>query len=109
MIENDFMSNVSLSDLFFSKGDDKPYPRIRIKTMSGTLPVEVVVEGVTICECSDLITGFALMLATYYVINISYPPELKSTLFFYQTAFLDIADKSAKDDKVSGLFTKLLT
>ena len=77
--------------------------------MLETMPVEVIVEGETFCECSDIVSGVALMLAAYYVINIAYPKELKSTLFFYQKAFLGIADSSAKDDKVSRLFTALLT
>ena len=98
-----------LSDFIYTDGENSSYPKIRIKSYTDTLPVEVIVEGVTFCECSDIISGIALMLCAYYVINIAYPKELKSTLFFYQKAFLNIADSSAKDAKVAKLLTVLLS
>ena len=58
--------------------------------MEDFIPVEIVVESIVVCERSDIISGFAIMMAAYYVVNIAYPKELKSTLFFYQKAFLDV-------------------
>ena len=64
------------------------HSRLRSSTLTTLLFVEV--PGTT---------GFAVMMASYYEVNIAY---LKSTLFFYQKAFLGITENSGKDDKVSS-------
>ena len=98
-----------VADMFLTEDEISSYPKLKIKSMSDTIPVEVIVEGVSFCECSDLVTGIAIMMAAYYIVNIAYPPKLKSTLFFYQKAILGIADSSANDGKVARLLTTLLT
>ena len=67
----------------------------------------LLVEGVQVCTCGNLVTAFALMFATYYIYNLSYPDAIQSTITFFQTSFLKIEDIFKKDYKVSRLMTTL--
>ena len=69
----------------------------------------LLVEGVQVCTCGDLVTAFALVFAAYYIYNLSYPDAIQSTMTFFQTAFLKIEDSVKKDYKVSRLMTTLLS
>ena len=42
-----------LSLMFHEEGNQNSYPQLRIMRLSDTIPVEVVVEGVTFCRSSD--------------------------------------------------------
>ena len=42
---------------------------------------------------------FALMFATYYNYNLSYPDALESTMAFFQRGFIKIEDGIKKDYK----------
>ena len=100
----------ALDDMMYKDGESNSYPQIRIhKDMSDTIPADIIVEGEVVCLCGDLLTGFALMLAMYYVFNIAYPDELKSTLLFLQKGFTGIVDDTTKNVKVSKLFSTLLS
>ena len=57
----------------------------------------LLVEGVQVCTCGNLMTAFVLMFATYYIYNLSYPDAMQSTMNFFQTAFLKIEDSVKKD------------
>ena len=69
----------------------------------------LLVEGVQVCTCGDLVTAFALMFVTYYIYNLSYPDAIQSTMTFFRTAFLKIEESVKKDHKVSRLMTTLLS
>ena len=57
----------------------------------------LLVEGVQVCTCGNLMTAFVLMFATYYIYNMSYPDAMQSTMKFFQTAFLKTEDSVKKD------------
>ena len=67
----------------------------------------LLVEGVRVCTCGDLVTALVLMFATYYIYKLSCPDDIQSTMTFFQTAFLKIEDSVKKDYKVSKLMTTL--
>ena len=70
----------------------------------------LLVEGVQVCTCGGLATtAIALMFATYYIYNLSYPDAIQSTMTLFQTAFLKIEDSVKKDYKVSRLRKTLLS
>ena len=73
------------------------------------MQLSLLVEGVQACTCGDLVTAFALMFATYYIYNLSYPHTIQSTMTFLQTAFLRIEDSVKKECKVSRSITTLLS
>ena len=89
------------------------YPRILIDCEEDPFEDDVqfslLVEDVQVCTCGDLVTAFALMFATYYIFNLSYPDAIQSTMTFFQTTFLKIEDGVKKDYKVSRLMTTLLS
>ena len=89
------------------------YPRIltdcKEDPFEGVVQFSLLVEGVQVCTCSDLVMAFALMFATYYNYNMSYPDALESTMTFFRRAFIKIEDGIKKDYKVSGLMTTLLS
>ena len=68
----------------------------------------LLVEGVQVCTCGDLVTAFALVFAAYYIYNLYYPDAIQSTMTFFQTSSLKIEDSVKKDYKVSRLMTTLL-
>ena len=45
----------------------------------------LLVEGVQVCTCGDLVMAFALMFAIYYIYNLSYHDAIQSTTTFFQT------------------------
>ena len=63
----------------------------------------LLVEDVQVCTCGDLVMAFALMCTTYHIYNLSYLKVIQSTITFYQTTFLKIADGLKNDDKVPRL------
>ena len=87
------------------------YPRILIDCVEDpfedVMKFSLLVEGVQSCTCGDLVAAFALMFATYYIYNLSYPDAIQSTITFFQTSFLKIEDIFKKDYKVSRLMTTL--
>ena len=87
------------------------YPRILIDCVEDpfedVMKFSLLVEGVQNCTCGDLVAAFALMFATYYIYNLSYPDAIQSTITFFQTSFLKIEDIFKKDYKVSRLMTTL--
>ena len=89
------------------------YPRILIDCkedpFEDDLQFSLLVEGVQVCTCGDLVPAFALMFATYYIYNLSYPDAIQGTMTFFQTTFLKIQDGVKKDYKVSRLMTTLLS
>ena len=82
------------------------YPQIRVRYEDEEEMYEIVVEGLAICECGDLVTGFGLMMAAYYIFNLAYPKVLTGVLTFYQKVFLGMTDNT-KNAKVSALICKL--
>ena len=52
----------------------------------------LLVEGVQVCTCGNLVTAFVLMFATYYIYNLSYPGAINSTMTFVQTSFRKLED-----------------
>ena len=89
------------------------YPRILIDCEEDPFEDDVqfslLVEDVQNCTCGDLVTAFALMFATYYIYNLSYPDAIQSTINFFQTSFPKIEDILKKDYKVSRLMATLLS
>ena len=79
------------------------YPRILIDCKEDPFEDDVqfrlLVEAVHVCTCGDLVTIFALMFATYYIYNLSYPNAIQSTMTFFQTAFLKIEDSVKRTTK----------
>ena len=77
------------------------YPRILIDCKKDPFEDDVqfslLVAGVQVCTCSDLVTAFSLMFATYHIYNLSYPDAIQSTKTFFQTTFLKIEDGVKKD------------
>ena len=71
--------------------------------------LSLLVAGVQVCTCGDLVTAFALMFATYYIYNLFYPDAIQSTMTFFQTSFLKIEDTVKKDYKVSTTMPTLLS
>ena len=69
----------------------------------------LLVEGVQVCTCGDLVMAFSLMFAIYYIYNLSYHDAVQSTMTFFQTWFHKIEDSVKKDYKVSRLITTLLS
>ena len=78
------------------------YPRIltdcKEDPFEGVVQFSLLVEGVQVCTC-DLVMTFALMFATYYNYNLSYPDALESTMAFFQRGFIKIEDGIKKDYK----------
>ena len=100
----------ALDDMMYKDGESNSYPQIRVhEDMSDTIPADIIVEGEVVCSCGHLLTGFALMLAMYYVFNIANPDKLNSTLLFLQKGFIGIVDDTTKNVKVSKLFSTLLS
>ena len=89
------------------------YPRILTDCEEDPFEDDVqfslLVEGVQVCTCGGLATAIALMFATYYIYNLSYPDAIQSTMTLFQTAFLKIEDSVKKDYKVSRLRKTLLS
>ena len=61
----------------------------------------LLVEGVQVCTCGDLVTAFALMFATYYIYNLSYPDaieyyDLLSNSFFQNSTWCKKGIQSVK-------------
>ena len=52
----------------------------------------LLVEGVQVCTCGNLVTAFVLMFATYYIYNLSYPGAINSTMTFVQKSFRKLED-----------------
>ena len=79
------------------------YPRIltdcKEDPFEGVVQFSLLVEGVQVCTCGDLVMTFALMFATYYNYNLSYPDALESTMAFFQRGFIKIEDGIKKDYK----------
>ena len=69
----------------------------------------LLVKGVQVCTCGDVVTAFALMFATYYIYNLFYSDEMQSFMTFFQTAFPKIEDSVKKDYKVWRLMTTSLS
>ena len=69
----------------------------------------LLVEGVQVCTCGDLVTAFALVFAAYYIYNLSYPDAIQSTMTFFQTAFLKTEDGVKNEGKVSRLMKTFLS
>ena len=99
--------------LLYDERTHSSYPRILTDCEEDPFEDDVqfslLVEGVQICTCGDLVTAFALMFATYYIYNLSYPDEIQSTMTFFQKTFLKIEYGVRKDYKVSRLMTTLLS
>ena len=96
-----------LEDFFENENENETaaYPRIRVINEED-LFLEIVLEGLVICRCGDYTTEFALWMAVYYSFNLAYPNKLRSSLTFFQKAFLGLND-ATKDSKVSSLICKL--
>ena len=47
----------------------------------------VIIEGVQVCTCGNVVAAFRAMLPSYYVFNLAYPKDLVNTLMFYHRVF----------------------
>ena len=97
----------------YDKYTHSSYPRILIDCeeypFEDDVQFSLLVEGVQVCTCGDLVTAFGLMFTTYYIYILSYSDAIQSTMTFFQTTFLKTEDGVKKDCKVSRLMTTLLS
>ena len=70
------------------------YPQIRVLEGDDGEDEQyaVVIEGLRVCTCGDVVAAFGAMVASYYVFNLAYPKDLTNTLMFYQRVFLGLTD-----------------
>ena len=82
------------------------YPQVLIdckeRPFEGNAQFSLLMEGFQVCTYGDLVTAFALMFATCYIYNLSYPDAIQSTMVFYQTTFLKIGDGVKRTTKCQG-------
>ena len=61
---------------------------------------EIKVEQFTTGTAKDLVKSMALLISSFYVLNVEYPSKIENTLTFIQKVFLNINDRSKTSDKV---------
>ena len=70
------------------------YPCVVVKTghhgnvLNPTNDITVLVDNQELCSCPDIFTAVILMLAAYYVFDITYPNSLENTLKFMESKVL---------------------
>ena len=69
--------------------------------------LQILADGVTICETNNLMKAARLLLATFYIFNIAYPKIIMATLTFFQKVFLNLQDEARRLPKVISLTSKL--
>ena len=94
-----------LDNFLWTVGSPNGHPVIN---RSGDEMYEIIIEGVVVCRCGDIVTAFGLIMAAYYIFNLEYPAKIENTLTFYQRIFLGVID-SSKNARVSALTCKLLS
>ena len=96
-----------VNTLYLLEDDDSSsYPKFK-STTNGDRAVHTFIEGVPVLKARDVTKAIQGMLGCYYVFNLEYPEELKSTLSFFQHALLGINDGLKKDAKVTKFLNKL--
>ena len=68
---------------------------------------DVIVEGAVVGSARELIKATLLLMASYYVFNISYPKETKKFLTFLQKAVLGMHTHAEKISSVIKLIALL--
>ena len=91
------------TSLFFKAGEQSPYPKIVCAGLEFRGDYQIVMEGELLCQCKELTDAIALLFASFYLFNISFPKGLSSTLKFITRYFFNIADTTISDAKVARL------
>lgn len=69
---------------------------------------EVFVDGMSICENLETVfDAFIVLMAVYYIFNISYPKDLSKTLTFVQKVFLNMQDGAKPPAQVLKVLKQL--
>ena len=68
---------------------------------------DVLVEGEKIANSKVFLRAFSVMLAAHYVFNVTYAPNIASTMMLLQKLILGLNDGMKPPSKVLHLMTKL--
>ena len=86
----------SLKMFLYDEHTHGSYPQMlldcELDPVEDDVQFSLLVERVQVCTCGDLVTALALMFATYYIYNLSYPDTIHSNMTFFQTTFFKIED-----------------
>ena len=110
-----FMLRETPSSFFDSEEEENRQPRIRCNDADHGNLVEVtqcrdfdfLVEGEKTANRKDVLRAFSVMLAAQYVFNVTYAPNIASTMMLLQKLILGLNDDMKPPSKVLHLTTKL--
>ena len=68
---------------------------------------DVLVEGEKITNSKDFLRAFSVMLAAHSVFNVTYAPNIASTMMLLQKLILELNGDMGPPSKVLHLITKL--
>ncbi|KAI7795903.1 hypothetical protein IRJ41_009482 [Triplophysa rosa] len=79
-----------------------PHPTIQLmdndwmKAISGRGFSVVKVDGIGVCQCTNIDEAFITAFSMYFTFNIAYPAQLKKTLTFLQRRIISIMEEGDK-------------
>jgi len=53
-----------------------------------TVPVSVLVDNQTVCECHNIFSAICALFLWYYIFNIMYAPTVENVMLFLDTRFV---------------------
>lgn len=100
-------------NLFYVQGMPSSFPKILLHghfTFDRPQTLDIIVEGVKMASIKEgLLEALCVQIMGFYVFNIIFPRELKSTLAFLTKYIFGIKDITLKCSKVEKLWNKLIT
>ena len=102
------------SSFFNSEEEENRQPRIRCNDVDhGNLveiiqcrDLDVLEEGEKITNCKDFLRAFSVMLAAHFVFNVTYAPNIASTMMLLQKLILGLNSGMKPPSKVLHLIMK---